>query len=467
MRFSLFLFILCVLCCAFAGAAEASGVEGGAAVDLQRQVDSMAARVSELEAELAALRAQLVELESAAQAVTEAATEDELAELIEAAQREAKAEEISEEEPEEAFTSGALGLQALNPEISVTGDFIASYRSGEGVTQYPDATLRTLGLHLESYLDPYSRFKAAVPVTDDKAMLGEAYFTRYAWLPNLNVTLGKFRQQFGVVNRWHKHSLDQVDFPLPLRQIFGPGGLNQTGFSVDWQMPPMRNAAQELTLQLTNGENDRVFGQNTANMPSVLAHYRNYRDLNKDTYLEFGLTGLVGRNDTWDVAVGDEVLSQEKDLGTRALGADLTVLWEPTDQMRYENWVWRTEAYLLNKDILSPDGSGEDTIRPWGAYTYFQKKLNRTLDAGLRIDYYEPDVKDYAELTGLSLAPLAVSQSGAHQSLVAPYLTWYQSPWVHWRLEWDHLGSKDMGPDENAVYLQCIFAAGPHKHERY
>jgi len=24
-----------------------------------------------------------------------------------------------------------------------------------------------------------------------------------------------------------------------------------------------------------------------------------------------------------------------------------------------------------------------------------------------------------------------------------------------------------MGPDEDALYLQCIFAAGPHKHERY
>jgi hypothetical protein len=34
-------------------------------------------------------------------------------------------------------------------------------------------------------------------------------------------------------------------------------------------------------------------------------------------------------------------------------------------------------------------------------------------------------------------------------------------------LELDHLGNNGMGPDENALYLQCIFAAGPHKHERY
>lgn len=163
----------------------------------------------------------------------------------------------------------------------------------------------------------------------------------------------------------------------------------------------------------------------------------------------------------------DEVASQRKDLWTTVLGADLTYLWEPTDRMRYENSVWRTEAYLMNKDIFAPDGSGQDTLRAWGAYSYYQRKLDRNLEAGLRVDYFEPDVKSYADLPGLSLAPFAVAEPGAHQWLFAPYLTWYQSPWVHWRLELDHLGNNGMGPDENALYLQCIFAAGPHKHERY
>jgi hypothetical protein len=328
--------------------------------------------------------------------------------------------------------------------------------------------VRTLGLHLESYLDPYSRFKAAVPVLEDKACIGEAYFTRYGWRPDLSVTLGKFRQQFGVLNRWHKHGLDQLDFPLPLRQIFGPGGLNQTGFSFDWQMPPIGSATQELTVQVTNGENPQVFGQNTKNFPALLAHYKNYRDLNKDTYLEFGTTALAGQNDTWEVLGGaEQVITQQRDLWATALGADLTMLWEPTDRMRYENWVWRTEAYLLSKDTLAPDGSGEDTLRSWGAYSYFQRKLNRTLEAGLRVDYYEPDVKDYAAIPGLSLAPLAVTQPGAHQWLFAPYVTWWQSPWVRWRFEWNHQSNTHMGPDEDALYLQCTFAAGPHKHERY
>ena len=453
---------------AMPGPAQAESEESTVA-DLQQQVAEMSARMAELQAEVSSLRTRVEELGGHAVAPgEEPEDQSELAALVSAAEQEAAAEQpAAEQEAEPTFTSGALGLQALNPEISVTGDFISSYRSGESVVEHYDNTFRTLGLHFESYLDPYSRFKAAVPVTDNGAAIGEAYFTRYGLLPNMSLTLGRFRQQFGVVNRWHKHGLDQLDFPLPLRQIFGPGGLNQIGFSSEWQLPPLGETAQELTLEVTNGENGRVFGQNTRNMPAVLARYKNYRDLSKDAYLEVGLTGMVGRNDTWDVMVDDEVVPQRNDMWTTVLGADLTYLWEPTDRMRYENTVWRTEAYLLNKDILAPDGSGEDTLRAWGAYSYYQRKLDRDLEAGLRVDYFEPDVKSYAAIPGLSLAPLAVTEPGAHQWLFTPYLTWYQSPWVHWRLELNHLDNHGMGPDENALSLQCIFAAGPHKHERY
>jgi hypothetical protein len=435
--------------------------------DLQDELAQMSADIAELHAEVLALRARVKELEGPGPAVARA-KEAEVAAIISAAERETAAQKPAiEEEEETAFTSGALGLQALNPEISVTGDFLTNYASGDDIDRPFDFTFRTLEVAFDSYLDPYSRMKAIVEFTPDETELGEAYFTRYGLAPSLNLTLGKFRQQLGVVNRWHKHGLDQIDFPLPLRQLFGPGGLNQVGASLEWQLPPLGGAAQDLTVQLTNGQNRRAFGQNSRNFPSLLAHYRNYRDLDKDTYLEFGITGLVGRNDNWDILVGDEIISQREDLWARVLAADLTLFWEPTQQMRYRNWLWRTEAYWLTKGLLAPDGSGEDTIRAWGLYSNYQRKLNRTLEAGLRVDYYEPDIKYYADLPGLSLSPLAVTESGAHQWMIAPYLTWWQSPWVRWRLEWDHHMSTGVGPGEDVVSLQCTYAAGPHKHERY
>jgi hypothetical protein len=384
------------------------------------------------------------------------------------AELEAAEKEQDADASETVFTSGALGLQALNPEISITGDFLVSYRSRSHASVHHRQEFRGLGLHCESYLDPFSRFKAAVSATGQGAVLGEAYFTRFGLLSGFNLTLGKFRQQFGVVNRWHKHALDQVDFPLPLRQIFGAGGLNQTGFSLDLQLPGLAGAAQEVTAQLTNGENPRLFDGNTRNLPCLLLHLKHYRDLSKDTYLEIGATALGGRNDTWAIAgPGATQVRETEDLWVSAWGADLTLLWEPTERMRYRNCSWHAEAYLLEKNILAPDGTGPTPLVCWGVTSEIHSKLSRSWEGGLRLDYFEPDTEPAAGSAGISLAPLAVATREPRQLLSALYITWYQSPWVHWRVEWDRLVQNDLGPDDDTFWLQCIFAAGPHKHERY
>jgi hypothetical protein len=265
------------------------------------------------------------------------------------------------------------------------------------------------------------------------------------------------------VNRWHVPSLDQVEFPLALRQIFG-GPLVSTGVSFDWLVPKFSTGTQMLTVQLTNGANERLFGQNSTNFPSLLAHYKNYRDISKDLYFECGVTALAGRNDEWQLSpLAAPAFTETSRLWTAVYGFDLTYLWEPTDAMRYRNWIWRTEGYYLKKRLLAPNGSGPDTINAWGAYSYFQSKVSRTTEIGVRADYYKPDVKSYANA---SLSPLAVTTLGAHQWQISPYITWWQSPWVKWRLEYDHRWGKGL-PGDDKIFVQCTFAAGPHKHERY
>jgi len=428
---------------------------------LQQQIIEMQKKH---DTEINALKQQMNEL---AAETGKRKAKDELTTLRELAKAKAAEEAIPEEKPEETiFKSGGLGLQALNPEISVTGDFLFSSRQDSTSGESSDFNFRTLGIHVESWLDPYTRFKAAIPVTENEAKLGEGYVTLYDIGPELNLTLGKFRQQFGVVNRWHKHGLDQVDFPLPLRNIFGNGGLNQSGLSLDWLMPPAGDASQQLTFQVTDGSNSRLFGGNTSNRPSLLAHYKNYRDLSKDTYLEYGLTGLVGWNDQWEV--DSSTTTQDSREMTTVLGADLTVLWEPTEKMRYRNVEWRSEAYWLNKDILAPDGSGEDTINAWGLYSYLQTKISRTIDIGIRGDYFVPDTKSYANYSGCTLlSPLAVTGDNPYLWQVGPYITWWQSPFVKFRLEYNHSNGRGIDNPEDIVWFQMIFSAGPHKHERY
>lgn len=443
------------------GAGEANSIEqlNARIVELQQQIAEMQARHS---AEIAALKKQIEEI--AALSAEQKAAEDVEA-LRELAKAKAAETTAPEEKPEETvFKSLGLGLQALNPEISVTGDFLFSSRQDSTSEETSDFEFRNLGIHIESWLDPYTRFKSAVEVHKDEVELGEAYITLHDIADDLNLTLGKFRQQFGVVNRWHKHGLDQVDFPVALRQIFGEGGLNQSGLSLDWMMPPAGDVSQQLTLQVTDGDNSRVFGDNSSNRPSVLLHYKNFRDLSKDTYLEYGLTGLLGWNDKWELAAGSTKNDRRT---TTVLGADLSILWEPTEKMRYRNVEWRSEAYLLNKEIVASDGSGKDSIDAWGLYSYLQSKVSRTVDVGIRLDFFVPDTKSYADVPGFSLSPLAVTGENPYLWQVSPYLTWWQSPFVKFRAEYDHADGKGIDYPEDIIWLQVIFSAGPHKHERY
>jgi len=438
--------------------------------NIEAQLQELMQRISILEekhaAQVDSLKHEIQLLNRSSVATTESkdekSTGNDLEALRRAAMTEADKEASVEQQPEETtFKSGNLGLQAMNPEISVTGDMLHFYREGDDVQTTSDVVFRGMGLHFEAYLDPYSRFKAAIPVDENGAELGEVYFTRYGVVANTNVTLGKFRQQFGVVNRWHKHALDWFDFPLALRMVFGPGGLNQTGLAFDWN-GAIGQTTHELILQATDGDNPLILGQNEKNRPSLLAHYKIYKDLSPSTYVELGGTGFVGWNDKWETTID----TTSKTMAAFVYGVDLTLAWEPLDRMRYRNIEWRSEAYIVDKEILAPDGSGKDHIKPWGFYSSLLAKLNRRITVNLRFDYYQPEIKEYANFLNLSPSQI-VTTADAYRQQTGINLTWFQSPFVKFRVGYAYASGRGTGADENTVRLQMVFAAGPHKHERY
>jgi hypothetical protein len=436
--------------------------------ELQRRIDEIQEAHKK---EIAALRSEIAELRQGKIAAEEPQREDEAAALRKLAQGLVAKEAEPQKAPEETvFRSGALSLQQLNPEISVSGDFLAHYRHQDHTRKRTDAEIRGLELNFQSYLDPFSRMKATAHVHEDGEIHPEeVYFTRFSIFENANLDLGKFRQQFGVVNRWHEDALDQVQYPLALRNILGDEGLAQTGASLDWTLPKWGNGYQGLTLQVTGADNEHLFGGDELGNPNLLFHYKNYRDLSRDVYLELGLSGLFGWNDEWAIQMdGDPELETKYDgLGTRVFGADVSFVWEPADRALYRNVEWRSEIYLLDRDILAPDNSGTGTLNAWGLYSYVQSKVARSMEIGIRYDYYEPDSKGYASTTGASLMPLAYTADDAYRWQLCPYVTWWQSEWVKFRCEYDYADGRGMERPEHVVWFQAIFAAGPHKHERY
>lgn len=461
-----------VATCIDAGFAQETGESEMA--ELKRLVIEMKQQIQDMEEkhqqEIQVLKEEVKQLreQRAAPEEEEPEAEDEAAFLRSLAEGMAGEKPAAELKPPEetVFKFRGLNLRSFNPEISASGDFVGRYTHQDETRERMDAEMRGLELNFQAYLDPFSRMKATTHISDDGVDLEEVYMTRFSVFKNANLDLGRFRQQFGVVNRWHEDALDQVYYPLALRRIFGDGGLHQTGASLDFVLPEWGNAYQDLTLQLTNTENERLFDGNTLGNPSLLFHYKNYRDLSRDTYLEFGLSGLFGWSDEWDVMDGGNLVT-DKELGTQVYGLDLSMLWEPVDRALYKKLEWRTELYFLNRDILAPDGSGRDRLNAWGAYSYLQTKLGRTIEAGVRGDYYQPDSKDYADVPYASLSPLAYTDSRPYRWQIGLHLTWWQSEFVKFRLEYDYADGNGMERAAHSLLLQGIYAIGPHKHERY
>lgn len=362
-----------------------------------------------------------------------------------------EANKIAEQKKEtksKTFKGGQRSLQSLNPEISVAADAFGLFINNDnGFTESARSGMhfRVAELQVQSTLDPFSTAKVILEFKPEEVEFAEAYVTWNRVLPDISLTVGKFRQQFGVVNRWHAHSHDQFKFPLPLTTILGGEGLNQMGVSIDWLMPSVIAHSNLLTVQITNGQNDHLFAGEAFNFPVILGHLKNYYDLSQDTYLELGLTGMMGSNNFRGYEADSLIL--ESNRNTKLAGLDLTLLWEPTNRAKYHSLLWRTEFYYADKELPF-----DENIESLGWYSYVDYKFGRNWHAGIRYDYTQPFETDNDD-------------KSIYQ--IVPYITWWQSEWVRLRLQYNYLKGDNVDIDNQTLRMQLTYAMGPHKHERY
>jgi hypothetical protein len=429
--------------------------EGGTAQAMSSKMDDMAKKIEELEAQISELKTKV--------------SKKELDELKEAAEQEAE-EEVEEEAEPASFKSGARALQAQNPEISLTGDFLVTLwgngdfrkpypphqEGGEeehhhtGVPELSGFSLRAVELNVQANLDPFSFAKAVIGMSGEGVEVEEGYMTWTGIAPRLSLTVGRFRQQFGVINRWHAHALDQVDAPRSIMAFFGGHGLAQTGLSLHVLLPAWWAHAIELTLQVTNAENEHLFAGEFWSVPTALGHLKNYWDASDATYVELGLSGLWGFNNRRSFLVEDEVTGEvhkadEPWRNTVVAGADFTVSWVPPQKSKYLGVTWRTEAMYMRKETAEGD------INAFGGFTYLDIRVSQTFILGARLDAgQKPELGDEREFVQAS-----------------PYMTFWQSEFVYLRLQYNYLWQNGGYEPEHVALLQIDFSLGPHKHEKY
>jgi hypothetical protein len=449
---------------------------------LLEEVAALRERLDELmgvrDREIEEILQRLEELEQALLDLQEARERDELAEIMAEAERLGEEEKQREEEAE-SQREGAGGrqrsLQALNPELSVLGDVSLDWSESPDIQNR--FVLRGFEIAFQAALDPYTRFKAFLAAHQEPPLyhpghedgedhehegeeehahehaeeigvsVEEIYIEWLALPLNTRLRVGKFRQQFGTLNRWHPHALPSTDLPFALRNIFGHEGLVGLGVGFDWKLPRLWASANGLTLEIVNADNPLAFAGSEFDDPAFLLRHTGFYDLGPSSYFELGLNGMIGPN------------GQTRNSDTTLLGLDINYLWEPVQRARYRGFELRAEY------IHSRYETDRDTVRADSFYAYMSYKLDRRWILGIRYDDAE---LSYPEV---DLLDDQAFREGLGEQALSPYLSFWQSEFVRLRFQYQHAWRDfewEWGPEkDNRVFVQVTFAAGPHKHEEY
>jgi len=423
----------------------------------QAATDSLRLEIHRLAALVDSLRSEVERLRASGE---EEQAQDALAQLRAAAAAAAASAgppPATQEQPQQ-FVGRQRSLQALNPEISMTGDLFASLDPED--TDSENFIPREFELSIVSSLDPFSRAKvfisrhqgggdlALFPGAPGEAVAAEEEghgggfaveegYVEWVGLPGgLGLKLGRFFQQFGQLNRWHSHALPFQNRSLPHQAFIGEEQLAQTGASIHWLLPFGGGVGTyDATVEVTTSDNANLFG--ASGRPSMLGTLNGFWQLSEATDLDLALSWVNGSYE-------DDTSLLDRNL----FGAEMSFTWRPPQSSLYRGVNVRAGAMVL--DGLLPAQSGvTSSDRAKGFWTMAEVRLGRSWLAGGRYDWTENplDTGDTAWQAG-------------------PTLTWWQSEYVRLRAEYDLLGQASLDR-QGRFFLQVTLAMGPHKHETY
>lgn len=274
---------------------------------------------------------------------------------------------------------------SANPNISVIGDFRGLYRSYG--THNADAVLKEVEFSFESTIDPYARANFYYSVGQDtktgkfSSEIEEGYLTTLALPANLQLKVGRFKQNLGRVNPVHTHALPFIDMPDAYVNLFGEEGLKGDGVSLSW-LVPNPGFFQELSFEATNvAAESPSFQRSSRNNFLYLGHLKNFWDLSSNSTLELGLTGINGEN------LHSKI--------TNIAALDFTYKWKPVQFNTYKSLTFQNEFYYSHANLDS------STVNAIGFYSMLNYQIAQRYFLTGRYDYSnKPDLKDFKQQSG-------------------------------------------------------------------
>ncbi len=325
--------------------------------------------------------------------------------------------------------AGGSAAKALNPDISMIGDFIGS-AGHNPVNPVSSFEMHESELGVQAIIDPYARGDFFLSFGESGVNLEEGYITLTALPAGLVARVGKFRGAFGKINTMHNHVLPWVDRPLVSNNLVaGEDGIDDAGVSVQRILPAPKGIFMELTGQVFRGDagdtQHALYRAYNNNDVSTVVHLRTYKDITESTNLDFGASYSRGYS-----AAGPNFL-------THLYGIDATLRWKPLRRSIYHSFVGRTELIWSQRQQLPFEQ------RAFGFYTSGDYQLGRRWFVGGRYDR---------------------SGEAANANLIdkgfSAVLTYWPSEFsqIRGQYEFTHYGNLDA----HQLFMQVQFSLGAH-----
>jgi hypothetical protein len=335
----------------------------------------------------------------------------------------------------------ATSPQSFNPEISAIGDVLFHAGKNDENEKKNQFHFRELELALGSPVDPYGRADFFLGIHNEEGQwhshLEEGYFTFDSLPYDLIARAGQFYSTFGKANQMHTHAMPWVDKPTVIKNFFGEEGMSEAGAELSWLVPNPWNYYLEITQDVQNNGNEASFAGDQSDDLMYVTHLKNFFDIDSSSSIELGGSFATGEN----AGLGGGHR-------TNIEGIDLTYKWRHPQQGLYKSLTWMSELLFSQKE----QGS-EPTINSYGLYSSLEYQFARRWSVFGRYDYSQfPDDDD------------------SHENAISTGLTFKQSEFCFWRLQYKHTESKGIFTTDNSrdeLFLQLDFGIGPHRAHQY
>ena len=142
---------------------------------------------------------------------------------------------------------------------SENDEYISTLQGGGHDPKTRGFTLGQAELSLSGVVDPYFTAEAHIlslvnSVSGESAFEVEEAFLTSTGLPvGLQLEVGYFLTEFGIINPQHPHVWDWLDMPVVNSRMFGGDGMRQGGFRASWLLPTPWFSQFHFGMQNANG----------------------------------------------------------------------------------------------------------------------------------------------------------------------------------------------------------------------